>query len=311
MRAVVQKEFGGPEVLEVVEVAEPELLSGEVLVRVYAGSVNPVDVAVRAGYFPLLGQPPFSVGWDYSGVVAAVGPGARYRVGDEVFGMPFFPRAATGYAEYVATPSRQVARKPASLTHVEAAAVPLAALTAWQGLVDRAGIGSGDRVLVHRAAGGVGHFAVQIAKARGAYVIALASEPKHDFVRSLGADEVIDYRTTDYTEVLRDLDVVFDSNADGERALTVLKPGGVLVSIMEHVSPERAAQVAAAGRRFAGVSVEPDYAALEALAELIDAGQLRPHVSAVFPLEQVARAHEAVGSGQTVGKVVLTVGDRN
>ncbi|MGV9412708.1 NADP-dependent oxidoreductase [Nocardia sp. NPDC003693] len=307
MRAVVQKAFGGSEVLEVVEVDKPGLLSGEVLVRVHASSVNPVDVAVRAGYFPLLGQPPFGVGWDYSGVVEQAGPGARYRVGDEVFGMPFFPRAATGYAEYVAAPSRQLARKPKSVSHVEAAAVPLAALTAWQGLVDHAGVGSGDRVLIHRAAGGVGHFAVQIAKARGAYVIALASAAKHDFVRSLGADEVIDYRTTDYAEVLGDLDVVFDSNAEGERALRVLKPGGILVSIMEHVNPERAAQVEAAGRRFAGVSVEPDYAALEAIAELIDAGALRPHVSLVVPLAEVARAHDAVGSGQTVGKVVLTL----
>ncbi|MBF6134199.1 NADP-dependent oxidoreductase [Nocardia otitidiscaviarum] len=307
MRAVIQKSVGGPEVLEVAEIERPELLSGEVLVRVHASSVNPVDVAVRAGAIPLLGEPPFGVGWDISGVVEAVAPGARYAVGEEVYGMPFFPRAATGYAEYVATPSRQVARKPKSLSHVEAAALPLAALTAWQGLVDRAGIAAGDRVLIHRAAGGVGHLAVQIAKARGAHVIALASAAKHDFVRELGADEVIDYRTTDYAEVLRDLDVVFDSNADGERSLRVLKPGGVLVSIMEHFNPERAAQVQAAGRRFAGVSVEPDYAALEAIAELVDAGKIRPHVSRTLPLEEAATAHELVGSGQTVGKVVLAV----
>lgn len=307
MRAVIQKTVGGPEVLEVAEVEKPRLLSGEVLVRVHASGVNPVDVAVRAGYFPLLGEPPFGVGWDISGVIEEAGPGARYEVGDEVYGMPFFPRAATGYAEYVATPSRQVARKPKSLNHIEAAALPLAALTAWQGLVDKAGVGAGDRVLIHRAAGGVGHLAVQIAKARGAYVIALASAAKHDFVRSLGADEVIDYRTTDYTEVLSDLDVVFDSNADGERSLRVLKPGGVLVSIMEHVNPEREAQVKAAGRRFAGVSVEPDYAALEAIAELVDSGAVRPHVADVLPLEEAGKAHEIVGSGQTVGKVVLSV----
>ncbi|QLY31485.1 NADP-dependent oxidoreductase [Nocardia huaxiensis] len=307
MRAVIQQTVGGPEVLEVAELEKPELLSGEVLVRVHASGVNPVDVAVRAGYFPLLGAPPFGVGWDISGVVEAVGPGARYEIGEEVFGMPFFPRAATGYAEYVATPSRQVARKPKSLSHIEAAALPLAALTAWQGLVDKAQVGPGDRVLIHRAAGGVGHFAVQIAKARGAHVIALASAEKHDFVRSLGADEVIDYRTTDYTEVLRDLDIVLDSNADGERSVQVLKPGGTLVSIMEHMNPERAAAVRAAGRRFAGVSVEPDYAALEAISELVDAGKIRPHVSATFPLEEAGKAHEIVGAGQAVGKVVLAV----
>ncbi|MFB8001787.1 NADP-dependent oxidoreductase [Nocardia sp. NPDC056000] len=307
MRAVIQESFGGPEVLKVVEVAKPELLSGEVLVRVRASAVNPVDVAVRSGAFPLLGQPPFGVGWDISGVVEAAGPGARYEVGDEVYGMPFFPRAATGYAEYVATPSRQVARKPKSLSHVEAAALPLAALTAWQGLVDRAGVKAGDRVLIHRAAGGVGHLAVQIAKAHGAYVIALASAEKHDYVLGLGADEVIDYRTTDFTEAVHDVDVVFDSVADGARSLTVLKPGGVLVSILEHPNAELAETVKASGRRFAGVSVEPDYAALEAIAELVDAGKLRPTIAETLPLADAGKAHEIVAEGRTVGKIVLTV----
>ncbi|MFD5461770.1 NADP-dependent oxidoreductase [Kitasatospora sp. NPDC127059] len=307
MRAIVQKEFGGPEVLQLAEVERPKPLSGEVLVRVKAAGVNPVDVAVRAGAFPLLGEPPFTVGWDVSGVVEEAGPGARYRVGEEVYGMPFFPRAAGGYAEYVAAPSRQLARKPATLDHTQAAALPLAALTAWQGLVDLAKVGEGDRVLVHRAAGGVGHLAVQIAKARGAYVIALASEPKHAFLKEIGADELIDYRTTDYTEAVRDVDVVFDSSSEGTRALEVLKPGGTLVSIMEHWNQELAAEIEAAGRRFAGVSVEPDYAGLEAIAALVDEGLIRPYVAEVFPLAEAGRAHELVGSGTVQGKVVLTV----
>ncbi|QSY48605.1 MULTISPECIES: NADP-dependent oxidoreductase [Streptomyces] len=307
MRAVIQKSFGGPEVLEVVETDRPTPLGGEVLVRVHASGVNPVDVAVRSGAYPLLGEPPFGVGWDISGVVEEAGPGARFKPGDEVFGMPFFPRAATGYAEYVAVPSRQVARKPATLDHVHAAAVPLAALTAWQGLVDAAGLAEGQRVLIHRAAGGVGHFAVQIAKARGAHVIAMASAPKHDFVRSLGADEVIDYRTTDFTEAVKDVDVVFDSSSEGVRSLAVLRPGGTLVSIMEHWNQELAARVEAVGRRFAGVSVEPDYASLEAIAALVDAGRVRPHVAATFPLAEAAKAHEMVESGRTQGKIVLTV----
>ncbi|MEU8512152.1 alcohol dehydrogenase catalytic domain-containing protein [Kitasatospora sp. NPDC048722] len=153
MRAVIQKAFGGPEVLEVAEVERPKLRGGEVLVRVRASAVNPVDVAVRSGAFPLLGEPPFGVGWDVSGVVEEAAPGARYRVGEEVYGMPFFPRAATGYAEYVAAPSRQLARKPATLDHVRAAALPLAALTAWQGLVDLAGVTKGQRVLRRRRRG--------------------------------------------------------------------------------------------------------------------------------------------------------------
>jgi NADPH:quinone reductase-like Zn-dependent oxidoreductase len=308
MRAVVQNSFGGPEVLETVDVDRPEPLGGEVLIRVRASGVNPVDVAVRSGAYPLLGEPSFGVGWDISGVVEEVGPGSRFKVGDEVFGMPFFPRAANGYAEYVAAPSRQVARKPASLDHVQAAAVPLAALTAWQGLVDAARVKAGDRVLIHRAAGGVGHFAVQIAKARGAHVIALASEARHEFVRSLGADEVIDYRVTDFADAVRNLDIVFDSNAQGSRSLSVLRPGGTLVSIMEHWNQELAAEVEAAGRHFAGVSVEPDYASLEAIAALIDEGRVRPHVQETFPLEEAGKAHELVGSGRVQGKVVLTVG---
>ncbi|MFF4381199.1 NADP-dependent oxidoreductase [Kitasatospora sp. NPDC001547] len=307
MRAVIQKSFGGPEVLEVVETERPAPLGGEVLVRVHASGVNPVDVAVRSGAYPLLGEPPYGVGWDISGVVEEAGPGARFKPGDEVFGMPFFPRAATGYADYVAVPSRQVARKPATLDHVQAAALPLAALTAWQGLVDAAGLTEGQRVLIHRAAGGVGHFAVQIAKARGAHVIALASGAKHEFVRGLGADEVIDYRTTDYTEAVADVDVVFDSSSEGTRALEVLKPGGALVSIMEHWNTELAAKIEEAGRRFAGVSVEPDYASLEAIAALVDEGRIRPHIAGTFPLAEAGKAHELVGSGRVQGKVVLTV----
>lgn len=307
MRAVVQKSFGGPEVLKVVETERPKPLPGEVLVKVHASAVNPVDVFVRSGAFPLLGEPPFGVGWDISGVVEEAGPGARFEVGDEVYGMPFFPRAATGYAEYVAAPSRQVARKPASLDHVHAAAIPLAALTAWQGLVQAAGVKEGDRVLIHRAAGGVGHFAVQIAKAHGAHVIAMASPARHDFVRGLGANEVIDYRTTDFTEAVKDADVVFDSTAQGDLSLGVLRPGGVLISIVEHADPKLAVRVEAAGRRFAGISVEPDYAALEAIADLVDAGLIRPHVEETFPLEEAGKAHELVASGHVQGKIVLTV----
>jgi NADPH:quinone reductase-like Zn-dependent oxidoreductase len=306
MRAVIQNSFGGPEVLQLVEAEQPRPLAGEVLIRVHASAINPVDVVVRSGAFPLLGEPPFGLGWDVSGVVEAAGPGARFAVGDEVYGMPFFPRAANGYAEYVTVPSRQVARKPASLDHVHAAAIPLAGLTAWQGLVDAAKISAGDRVLIHRAAGGVGHLAVQIAKTRGAHVIALASAGKHDFVRGLGADEVIDYQSVDFTQAVQDVDVVFDSTAQGALSLGVLRPGGVLVSILEHGDGELAAAVEASGRRFAGISVEPDYASLEAIAELVDAGRIRPYVAETFPLEEVGKAHELLETGRTQGKIVLT-----
>ncbi|MGE7435961.1 NADP-dependent oxidoreductase [Kitasatospora sp. NPDC001175] len=307
MRAVVQNSFGGPEVLEVVETERPRPGAGEVLVRVHASALNPVDIAVRSGMLPLLGEPPFGLGWDISGVVEEAGPGAGFAVGDEVFGMPFFPRAASGYAEYVTAPASQLARKPAPLDHVHAAALPLAALTAWQGLVDGARVKAGDRVLIHRAAGGVGHLAVQIAKARGAQVIALAGAARHEFVRGLGADEVIDYRAVDFAEAVRDVDVVLDSTAQGDRSLTVLKPGGVLVTILEHRDDALRARSEAAGRRFAGISVEPDGAALATIAELVEAGRIRPYVEETFPLAEVAKAHARVESGRTQGKIVLTV----
>ncbi|MEV6750921.1 NADP-dependent oxidoreductase [Streptomyces sp. NPDC051214] len=307
MRAVIQKSIGGPEVLEVVETERPKPAAGEVLVKVHASAVNPVDIAVRTGALPLLGEPPFGVGWDISGVVEEAGPGAGFAVGDEVYGMPHFPRAATAYADYVTAPAGQLARKPASLDHVHTAAVPLAALTAWQGLVRAADVKEGDRVLIQRAAGGVGHFAVQIAKARGAHVIAIASEGRHDFVRGLGADEIIDYRTTDFTEVVKDVDVLLDSTAQGDLSLGVVRPGGVLISILEHGDTELAARVEAAGRRFAGVLVEPDAAGLEALTALIDTGRVRPYVEETFPLEEAGKAHELVAAGHVQGKIVLTV----
>jgi NADPH:quinone reductase-like Zn-dependent oxidoreductase len=306
MLTISQRSFGGPEVLEVTESPRPAPLPTEVLVRVHAAGVNPVEAMIRDGRFPLLGRPPFVLGWDVSGVVEEVGPGtARFRPGDEVYGMPFFPRPAAAYAEYVAAPSRQLARKPASLDHVHAAALPLVGLTAWQGLVDVARIEPGQRVLVHGGGGGVGHVAVQIARARGARVIATASAAKAAFVRGLGAEEVIDYG------VVRDVDVVFDvvGGGYGVRSVRTLRPGGLLVTAVDHRDEELAERVRAAGRRFSGLAVEPDHVGLEELAKLVDAGQLVPHVSRTFRLEEAAAAHELVAAGSVQGKVVLTVAD--
>jgi NADPH:quinone reductase-like Zn-dependent oxidoreductase len=246
------------------------------------------------------------VGWDVSGTVEAVGPGVTvYRPGDEVFGMPRFPVQAGGYAEYVAAPARHFARKPASIDHVQAAALPLAALTAWQSLTDTAGVRAGQRVLVHAAAGGVGHFAVQIAKALGAYVIGTASAAKHDLVRSLGADEVIDYRTTAFEDAVSEVDVVIDAIGGdyGARSLSVLRPGGHLVTLN---GPDQV-PAAAEGFRTGWTLVEPDYAGLRAIAALVEGGELRPVVDTVLPLEQAAKAHEIGELGRTTGKIVLTV----
>ena len=306
MRAIMMRSYGGPEVLKLEEVAEPTPLLTEVLVRVRAAGANPVDAYMRSGAFPLL-IPPAIPGWDVSGVVEAVAPGVnRFRVGDEVFGMPLFPRAAGAYAEYVAAPARQLARKPARLDHVEAGGLSLAGLTAWQAMVDIADVKAGQRVLIHAAGGGVGHLAVQIAKARGAYVIGTASRGKHDLVRSLGADEVIDYRQADFTTLARDIDVGFDlvRSDYGVRTLDVLRPGGVLVTV-DH-NPELEARAAPSGKRVAAMAVEPDHVGLEGLAELAADGRLHVRVGEVLRLEEAARAHEVLGRGGVAGKIVLT-----
>jgi NADPH:quinone reductase-like Zn-dependent oxidoreductase len=308
MHAVVQQAFGGPEVLEVAEIDRPVPLATEVLVRVEAVGVNPVEPLIRSGQFPLIGPPPFILGWDISGVIEHLEGVTRFDVGDEVHGMPFFPRAGSAYAQFVTAPSRQLARKPPGLSHAEAAALPLAGLTAWQSLVDTARLAAGQRVLIHGAGGGVGHLAVQIAKARGAYVVGTASAAKHEFVRSLGADELIDHQTCDFAAVVGDLDVVLDS-LGGEiarRSISVLRPGGILITIVGRRDADLAARTRAAGRRFAGLSVEPDYPGLEALARLVDSGQLRVHLQTTLPLAEAAKAHQLLESGRTTGKVVLT-----
>ncbi|GAA0585943.1 NADP-dependent oxidoreductase [Streptomyces crystallinus] len=317
MRTVTQSAFGGPEVLRVNEAPRPVPLPTEVLVRVVSAGVNPVDVKTREGHgmAGVLGEPPFVLGWDVSGVVEEVGFGVHtLEVGDEVYGMPWFPRAAGGYGEYVTAPARQFARKPASLDHDGAAAVPLAALTAWQILVDTADVRPGQRVLVHAAAGGVGHFAVQIAKHLGAHVIATASAGKHAWLRELGADEVVDYTAAPFEKELSGVDVVVDLVGDeidstSTRSLDVLSPGGLLVAVPSGVSGELAEKAAAAGVRAKPFLVEPDGAALTRLAGLIDAGAIKVEVAAVLPLDEVAQAHRQQASGRTRGKIVLRVAE--
>ncbi len=317
MRAISQDAFGGPEVLRPVEVPRPEPLPTEVLVRVVAAGVNPVDHKTRegGGMAGVLGEPPFILGWDVSGVVEATGFGVHtLEPGDEVYGMPWFPRAAGGYAEYVTAPSRQFARKPRSIGHEEAAAVPLAALTAWQILTDSAGVRSGERVLIHAAAGGVGHFAVQFAKHLGAHVIGTARAAKHDWLRGLGADELVDYTAVRFEDAVRDVDVVVDLIGDevddtSTRSLETLRPGGRLVAVPSGVSPELIERAATRGFRVSPYLVEPDGPALTRIAELIDAGEVAVEVEDVLPLEEAAEAHRRLAEGRTRGKLVLRVAD--
>ncbi|MGW5745970.1 NADP-dependent oxidoreductase [Amycolatopsis sp. NPDC003861] len=307
MRVVTQQALGGPEVLRVTEAPRPEPGPTEVLVRVKAAGINPVDWKVRRGG-GFLGEPPFTVGWDVAGVVEQAGFGATgVEEGDEVLGMPWFPRPANAYAEYVTAPSRHFVRKPAGLSFAEAAALPLAGLTAWQGLVDIAGVHKGQRVFVDAAAGGVGHLAVQIAKARGAHVIGTASAQKHGFLRELGVDEPIDYHDPDATA--SDVDVYFGLVGEESdlRWLPAVKEGGLLIGVPSGVADRVAQQAAENNVRTKRILVEPDRGGLAGLVELIEAGQLKVRVERTFPLEDVAEAHELGESGRVSGKLVLTV----
>ncbi|MGX1811967.1 NADP-dependent oxidoreductase [Nocardia sp. NPDC055321] len=323
MRITLQESFGGTAVLEISEVSRPEPGPGQVLIALGASGVNPVDVVVRAGsYRPRDGvgsetvdlresgfaTPPFTLGWDIAGTVAALGPGvSAFQPGDEVFGLLAFPALASAHADYVLASPNELVRKPDSLTMQQAGALPLVGLTAWQGLVGTANIAAGQRVLVHAAAGGVGHIAVQIAKARGAYVIGTASATNSEFVAGLGADEVIDYRATEFEKVVDPVDVVFDlvGGAYAERSLAVLKPGGQLIAavgVYLGITPERANQ---AGVRFGYVDVRPSAADLAELVRLADTAALTVRVAHAVPLADIAKAHELVEGAHMAGKVVL------
>lgn len=315
MRAISQDRFGGPEVLHETTAPRPAPLPTEVLVRVVSAGVNPVDWKTRegGGMAGVLGEPPFVLGWDVSGVVEEIGFGVHtLEVGDEVYGMPWFPRQAGAYAEYVTAPARQFTRKPVSLDHDHSAGVPLAALTAWQSLVDLAGVTRGQRVLVHAASGGVGHFAVQFAAHAGAHVIGTASAAKQDWVRELGADEVIDYRAARFEEETGEIDVVLDLVGDGTdrtstRSLDVLKPGGLLIAVPSGVAPELLDLAGERGVRATGYLVEPDGPALSTIAGLIDDGTVRTRIDEVLPLAEAAEAHRRGEQGHVHGKQVLRV----
>ncbi|MDX3728296.1 NADP-dependent oxidoreductase [Streptomyces caniscabiei] len=309
MRAMTQDAFGGPEVLREAELPRPVPGPGEILVRVRAAGVNPTDWKNRA--FGLWHPEPLPVlGWDVSGVVEQVGLGVTlFEAGDEVFGMLPYPHGAGAYAEYAKGPTRAFAPKPSNVDHVRAGALPLAALTAYQALVDTADVREGQRVLIHAAAGGVGHLAVQIAKARGAYVIGTASAGKHELLRELGADELIDYRTTDFVEAAGEVDVVLDTLAGDVRTRSVdlLGEGGILVSILPVGGEEDAERAAARGARLEKLLVEADQAGMRAIAALVEQGKLRAHVDATFPLAEAAKAHALGETDRTTGKIVLTV----
>ncbi|MGW4766556.1 NADP-dependent oxidoreductase [Nocardia sp. NPDC004278] len=295
MLTITQRTFGAPEVLEIVEVDRPNAGPGEVVVRVAATGMNAADWKLRSGLVRKLGDPPFTLGFDVSGIVAEVGPGVeQFGVGDEVYGMVLSRHGAC--AEYVVAQADMLAPKPVSLDHIHAAAAPTAVLTAWQGLAE---VVAGQRVLVHAAAGGVGHFAVQIARNRGAHVIGTARTANHEFLRDLGADEVIDYTTTDFADAVRDIDVVFDlvGGEYGSRSLPVLADGGRLIDAQGNDADD--------DPRYERLYVTPSGSDLRELSALFDDGRLRVEIDQVLPMAEVVKAHHLSESGRVRGKIVL------
>ncbi|WP_405475007.1 NADP-dependent oxidoreductase [Streptomyces sp. NBC_00009] len=309
MRAVLSRQYGGPDVLEPADVPTPSIADNDVLVKVVAAGTNPVDRECREGQAaPWFDDGPWIWGWDVAGVVEAVGAGVtRFAPGDDVFGMPRFPSLAGGYAEYVSAPAQDLAAKPAGSTYAQAAALPLCSLTALQ-VLDLTETVSGQHVLINGAAGGVGHIAVQLAKARGAHVTAIARKTNHDFLCALGADEVVDYTTTSVPDTVSDIDVVVDLVGIDALVRTV-RPGGIIAPVpgaargagpLEEAAQER-------GVRVLRHVVHPDGDSLTYIARLVDQGLLNAEITDRLPLEQAAEAHRRMQAGHGRGKIVLTV----
>ncbi len=310
MKAVRIHQFGGVELLRYEDAPRPVPNAGEVLIHVHAAGVNPVDWKIREGRLQsrITHHLPLTLGWDVAGVIEQLGPGVtQFKAGDAVYARPDLARDGA-YAEYIAARASEIALKPQTLDFIHAAAVPLSALTAWQSLFDAGNLQPGQKILIHAGAGGVGHYAVQFARWKGAHVITTASARNANFVRSLGADEVIDYTATRFEDAGRDADMVFDT-VGGEiqtRSWKVLKKGGILVSILTLTVPEEAEQ---RGWRSAYVFVQPNAAQLAQIAELIDTGKVKPVVENVFPLHEAAKAHTLIQGAHTRGKIVLRVKD--
>ncbi|AKK73918.1 oxidoreductase [Chryseobacterium sp. P1-3] len=313
MKAIVLERFGGPEHLMIKEIEQPVIKSNEVLVKVKAISINPVDAKVRSRKAPLaedlMQYDPLILGWDLSGVVAETGNEVTgFQVGDEVFGMVNFPGHGKAYAEYVAVPAEQLVGKPDNITHVEAAASTLAALTAWQAFDSYGKLRPDDKVLIHAASGGVGHFAVQIAKHIGAYVIATSSSANRDFLLGLGADQHIDYKNIHFEEVLCDIDFVLEAigGDNFQKSVKVLKPFGSIVTLPSGYTQED--ERLAREKNLHACYFMAVYSSgrdMEQIAALLEKGIIKPYVSHVFNFEDMAKAHQQIETGRTIGKVVV------
>lgn len=314
MKAMILKQFGGIEYFAVEDIPEPHLGEGEVLVEVKAIGIDQIDIKARKGggmMDYLEKEHPMILGWDVSGVVTKVGDGVKdFKEGDAVFGTINFPGPGSSYAEYAAAPADQLALKPENISHAEAAAATQSPLTAWQALMDTGHVGKGDRVLVHGGAGGVGNYAIQIAKHAGCYVITTASEADREFVKELGADEVIDYRKQRFEEEVEDVDFVLDTIGGDNfvRSLEVLKPDGMIVLLPSNKKEE--ADRAAEERHFKNYKhmlMHSSGKDMQAIAGLIRDGAMKVHVDKTFSFEEIPQAQEQLENGKVRGKVVVTL----
>jgi NADPH:quinone reductase-like Zn-dependent oxidoreductase len=309
MRAIVIHAYGGPEVMRLEEVARPEPAADEVLIRVIAASINPVDVAIRKGYLEkLVGNFPLILGMDAAGIVEKVGNKVtKYKPGDPVFAF-FTLKDEGGYAEFVTAKEDELAPKPNTVSFAQGAGVGAAGSTAWEALVDTANLRAGQTVLIHGGSGGVGHFAIQIAKARGAKVFATASTANQEFLRQMGADVAIDYTRTKFEDVAKDVDVVLDTVGQDtlDRSYGAVKKGGIIVSIVDDPKP---ASLEAHGIRGATLRCTPKAGVLEELSKLMEKKKVTPVISQTFPMAQVVQAQDQIATGHTRGKLILKVSD--
>jgi NADPH:quinone reductase-like Zn-dependent oxidoreductase len=311
MKAIILQQPGTPDHLIYQELPTPAITEGEVLIQVKAISINPVDVKTRAGkgrYNMLKDLSPIILGWDISGIVTQT-KSTKFKQGDEVFGMVNFPGHGKAYAEYVVAPAAHLALKPANISHQAAAAATLAALTAYQAIMHHAQVKPGQRVLIHAAAGGVGHYAVQIAKELGAYVIGTSSQANRDFVLSLGADEHLDYHAapleTQTNNIDFSLDAIGGDNID--KTLPVMKPGSTLISIPSGLNDHLVEKAKAKGVNGLHFLVASNGEDMQALAALLESGRLKSYVTKTFTFDQMAQAHLQIETGRTTGKIVVTI----
>ena len=313
MEVIILENPGGVENLKLADMPMPVAKKDEVLIKVKAISINPVDIKTRLGkslYDELKKDPPIILGWDVCGIVTEVGSAVKqFKTEDEVFGMINFPGHGKAYAEYVSAPASHLALKPSGISHEAAAAATLAALTAWQALVRHAKVQKGQKVLIHAAAGGVGHYAVQIAKHLEAYVIGTSSASNKDFVLSLGADEHIDYKTQALEDTVKEVDFVLDSIGEAtiDSSVTVTKKGGTVIFLPGGITDEKLEKLNSGGINCYRILVESNGDDMKQLAELLEKGIIKSHISAVFPFEKIVEAHLQIETGRTVGKIVLTV----